>query len=261
MEKSGVKVVIFCGGKGTRLREVSELLPKPLVPIGEMPILWHIMKCYSAQGYKNFILCLGYKGEQIRNFFLNYANHSHDITLNLKLGQIITRDGNTEDWDITLVNTGQETQTGGRLNLVKKYLEKDPYFMATYGDGVSDIKIDALLDYHLSLAPIGTLTGIRASSKYGQVKTDEKGIATHFAQYPILDDRINGGFMVFNREIFEHPLMRMNAAIEDIIEDLTKQRKIAVFYHNGFWHCMDTPQHYEQLNNLWKSGNAPWKIW
>ncbi len=266
MDKKDVKVVIFCGGKGTRLREVSELLPKPLVPIGEMPILWHIMKGYATQGYRNFVLCLGYRGDLIRNFFIDYVNHQHDMMINLKSGNILYRDGETEDWNITLVNTGQETLTGGRLHTVKKYLERDPYFMVTYGDGVSDVNIDAVLQYHLSTGVAGTLTGIRASSKYGQVKTDEKGIATQFAQYPLLDDRINGGFMVFNSEIFENSLLYMNpmiekVSIEDVIEHLTKQRRIAIFNHDGSWLCMDAPQHFEQLNALWEAGKAPWKIW
>ncbi|MBI2631995.1 NTP transferase domain-containing protein [Candidatus Pacearchaeota archaeon] len=261
MDKKDVKVVILCGGKGTRLREVSELVPKPLVPIGKMPIVWHIMKGYASQGYKNFILCLGYKGDLIRNFFLNYADHNHEITVNLKSGEITERKGETEDWNVTLVDTGEETNTGARLYAVRKYIENDPCFMLTYGDGISDINLDKLLEYHLLVGASGTITGIRASSKYGQVKTDEKGIAIHFAQYPLLDERINGGFMILNKDFLDHPLLKLNLPIEDSLEDLTRHRKIAVYLHNGAWFCMDTPQHFEHLNQLWKSGNAPWKIW
>ncbi len=261
MDKNEVKVVILCGGKGTRIREVSEIIPKPLVPIGAMPIIWHIMKGYATQGYKNFVLCLGYKGEQIRNFFLDYANHNHDLTVNLKKGDIIARNGETDDWNITLVNTGEENNTGRRLYLVKKYLENDEYFMLTYGDGVADINLDNLVEFHKSSGAVGTITSIKAYSKYGQVKRDEKGIATHFVQYPLLDDMINGGFMILNKDFLWQPLLKENLPIEDIIEDLTKQRKIAAYYHNGSWHCMDTPQHFENLNQLWKSGKAPWKIW
>lgn len=261
MDKADVKVVILCGGKGTRLREVSELVPKPLVPVGEMPILWHIMKGYATQGYKNFILCLGYKGDAIRDFFLNYVNNSRDITINLKSGNIIHREGETEDWNITLVNTGLETNTGKRLHAVRKYIEKDPYFLLTYGDGVSDVNIDELIKFHKSKPVVGTITGIRASSKYGQVKADETGIIVKFAQYPLLDDRINGGFMVLNKEFLDHPKLAINTPIEETIVDLTARRGIAVYHHEGTWHCMDTPQHFEELNKLWNSGKAGWKTW
>ncbi len=261
MNKSDVKVVILCGGKGTRLREVSELVPKPLVNIGEMPILWHIMKGYSMQGYKNFILCLGYKGESIRNFFLNYINNTHDLTLNLNTGSIKYGIGEKEDWNVTLVNTGLETNTGKRLYLIKKYIEKDPYFLLTYGDGVSNVNIDEVVKFHNSKKAIVTITGIKAPSKYGQVKTNDEGIATQFVQYPLLDDRINGGFMVLSKEFLNHSKLAENLPLEDSIIELTNHGKIAVYPHDGVWHCMDTPQHFDELNKLWNSGKAGWKSW
>ncbi len=261
MDKSKVQVVILCGGKGTRIREISELVPKPLIPIGEMPIIWHIMKGYSVQGYKNFILCLGYKGETIRNFFLDYVNNNQDISLNLKSGEINYRNGETEDWNVTLVNTGLETNTGKRLHAVKKYLENEPYFLLTYGDGVSDVNIDELINFHKSKLVVGTITGIRASSKYGQVKSDENGIISQFAQYPLLDDRINGGFMVLNKEFLDYSKLATNESIEEAIIYFTHQRKMAVYNHEGYWHCMDTPRDFEKLNKMWDSGKAGWKTW
>ena len=140
-------------------------------------------------------------------------------------------------------------------------MENDEYFMLTYGDGVSDVQIDKILEFHKNSKVTGTITGIRASSKYGQVKTDDSGIAVHFAQYPLLDDRINGGFMVLNREFLDHPMLFENRPIEDAVEDFIKLRKIAVYFHDGFWHCMDTPQHHEQLNSIWNKGEVPWKTW
>ncbi len=260
-DKSNIKVVILCGGKGTRLREVNELVPKPLVPIGEMPIIWHIMKGYAQQGYKNFILCLGYKGDLIRNFFLDYNNNNQDLTINLRRGEVHKHQGNVEDWNITLINTGLESNTGKRIYSIKKYLENDPYFLLTYGDGVSDVKIDDLIEFHKSKGVIGTVTGIHALSKYGQIKSDERGIIRQFVQYPLLEDLINGGFMVFNNDFLNNEKLVGNLPVEDAIINLSGQGKIAVFRHEGFWHCMDTPQHFEELNKLWDSGKAGWKIW
>src|SRR3989344_2214560 len=180
-----------------------------------MPIIWHIMKGYATQGYKNFILCLGYKGDAIRDFFLNYMNNTRDITINLRSGQMTMHNGETEDWNVTLVNTGLESNTGKRLYAVRKYIENDPYFLLTYGDGVSDVNIDEVIKFHNSKKTMGTITGIRASSKYGQVKTNEEGLATQFVQYPLLDDRINGGFMVLSKEFLDHPKLAENLPVED----------------------------------------------
>ena len=264
MNKRDLKVVILCGGKGTRLRDVSEILPKPLVPIGEMPILWHIMKGYSSQGYNNFVLCLGYKGDLIRDFFLNYQNHSTDLILNLRDGKIQrpNKEKDIEEWNITFVNTGETTNTALRLHKIKKYLEKDPFFMLTYGDGVSNIIFDDLLDFHINQKTIGTLTGVNPTSKYGEVKTGENNIINSFVQKPVLDDSyINGGFMVFNNKILRHPMLNEDIPIETVLADLTENNQLSMYKHKRFWHCMDTPRDFSSLNEIWESKKVPWRNW
>ena len=232
------------------------------MPIGAKPILWHIMKIYSAYGIRNFVLCLGYKGNLIRDFFLNYKNYVSDITVNLKEDSVVHARNSSEDWNVTLINTGEETNTAKRLYLVRKYVEQDPYFMVTYGDGVSDIDIDRLFEFHEALGKTGTLTGVNPSSKYGEVKTDQDSLITSFVEKPVLKNSfINGGFMVFNSEFLRHPLLKEDIPIEMVFEKLVEHKEMALYRHFGFWHCMDTPRDYNSLNDIWKGGNAPWKIW
>lgn len=262
MEKRDTKVVILCGGEGKRIRDTAEHLPKPLINIGDKPILWHIMKIYSAQGYKNFVLCLGYKGHLIRDFFLNYGHYHNDIEIDMPSGQI-KKNGHSdiEDWKITLVDTGHKTNTGLRLHKVRKYLEGQDYFMLTYGDGVSNVDLDKLISFHKSRNKIGTITGVRSLSKYGQVKTDEEGIINSFKEKPLLDDAVNGGFMVFNREFLDHPLLPLDVSLEEVLISLSEQKRLALCLHSGFWHSMDTTRDFEELNKIWDSGNVPWRIW
>ena len=256
------KVVIFCGGQGTRLKDIAENMPKPLVPIGNKPILWHIMKIYASQGIRNFVLCLGYKGDSIRDFFLNYKNYVSDITINLKEDSVTHARSNSEDWNVTLVNTGEETNTAKRLYLVRRYIEHDPYFMVTYGDGVSDIDIEKLFEFHKKIGKTGTITGVNPSSKYGEVKTDDSNVITSFMEKPVLKNSfINGGFMVFNYDFLSNPLLKEDIPLEVVLEKLVNYREIALYRHFGFWHCMDTPRDYNSLNEIWKTNNAPWKIW
>jgi glucose-1-phosphate cytidylyltransferase len=255
-------VVIWCGGTGTRLKEETEYKPKPIVKIGDMPILWHIMKIYSCFGYNDFILCLGYKGEMIKEFFLNYEWMANDFTINLKARREweIHDHHKKEDWNITFVDTGQETLTAKRLKMVEKYVNKGcPYILATYGDGVGNINIPELVEFHKKMGKIATLTGVHPSSKYGEIKAGPDNVVNFFEEKPTLSDYINGGFFVFDQKLFD--LIGENEMIEWVLQKLVKQRQVAMFRHAGFWHCMDTFKDFEHLNKLWNTGNASWKIW
>lgn len=251
------KVVILCGGMGTRLREETEYKPKPLVEVGGKPILWHIMKHYATHGFKDFVLCLGYKGEMIKNYFLNYKTQTSNFTIALKTGVITTHNNDEEDWTVTCVNTGEESLTGKRLKLIEPYVGEED-FMVTYGDGVSNVNIKELVQFHNAKQKIGTITGIRPLSKYGSLKINEESIINEFVEKPVLNDRINGGFFVFTKEIFKH-------LDDDMFEfstlpKLAKEQKLAMYQHDGFWQCMDTYRDYTHLNKLWKE-EKPWKIW
>lgn len=264
MEKP--KVVILCGGIGTRLREQTEFMPKPLVRIGDMPILWHIMKIYSHYGYNDFILCLGYKGEMIKEYFLNYEWMSRDFTFNLSSrNKWKTHSEHAlEDWNITFADTGLHTLTGGRIKKIEKYIKGD-YFLATYGDGVADVDIKKLVKFHREKRKSVTLTGLHPISRYGIIKAKEDGLATSFSEKPALGDLINGGFFVFNRRIFDY--LNKDIMLEEVVTaegplaTLAKEGQLAVFRHTGFWHCMDTYRDYAELNRIWDSKKVPWKVW
>jgi len=255
------KVVILCGGKGTRLREETENKPKPLVKVGNFPILWHIMKHYAHYGYSDFILCLGYKGELIKDYFINYKFYRWDLQLNLKYGikSFMQDMVEVEDWDITFADTGQETNTGGRVKKIEKYIDGD-YFFLTYGDGLSNVNLHELEKFFLRKDKIGVITGIRPRSKYGEIAVDPKGVITEFKEKPLLDNFINGGFCVFSRKIFDY--MDENCILEkEVFEQLVSMRELAVYVHEGFWKCMDTYKDYQELNKMWYSGNSPWKVY
>jgi len=259
-----MKVVILCGGKGTRLAEETEFKPKPLVQIGGMPILWHIMKIYSAYGFKEFVLALGYKGQMIKEYFLNYEELSNNFTLNLrsKAARIEHHDkANLEDWNITFVDTGLETQTGGRIARIKEFLGDDEEFLLTYGDGLSNVNINDLYSYHKRKGKILTLTGIQPPSPFGII-TSEDGIVTSFKEKPKLEGFINGGFFVCNKSIFNYLSEDINCIFEEApIKNLTKDREVAVYEHKDFWYAMDTQKQVNELNKIWNTGNIPWKIW
>lgn len=259
MMNSEPKVVILCGGKGTRMREYTDIIPKPMVSVGEMPILWHIMKNYYHQGFKDFVLCLGYKGQTIRNFFINYAHNHDDVTVHL--AGLMRRGNPLEDWKVTLVDTGEESQTALRLGKVAHHLQDCDYFLLTYGDGVSDIDLKKLIEFHKKQGTPATITGVHARSKYGKVKIDNNNLVNFFEEKPILDDWINGGFMILNKELLNHPLLKENIPLEKFLEALAAEKKLSLYQHEGFWHCMDTSQDNDSLNNIWKSGKVPWKIW
>ncbi len=259
-----MKAVILCGGKGERLREETEFKPKPLIEIGNMPILWHIMKIYSSYGIKNFILLLGYKGYLIKDFFLNFEYMSNDFTLNLrhKNNQISFHNHeNLEDWNITFLDTGSESNTGARLARAKDFLQDDDFFL-TYGDGLSNVNIDSLYDFHKKKGKTLTLTGINPSSQYGIIEIQD-GIAKSFKEKPRLDGIINGGFFVCNKKIFSYVDQDEKCVFEeDPMRNLAKNNELAVYLHDGFWAAMDTYKQVQQLNKLWyASVNPPWKNW
>src|SRR3989338_63301 len=255
------KVVILCGGMGTRLREETELRPKPMVEINEKPILWHIMKHYAYHGYNDFILCSGYKGEMIKEYFLNYKWKSNNFTLHMKTGELDRKNhkNDIEDWHITFVDTGKETPTGGRIKKIEKYINEDN-FLATYGDGVSDVDIKKVVKFHQDNGKIATITGLHPWSKYGTVHIDSNSHVVRFVEKPVLKDLINGGFFVFKKDIFKY-LDEDSLLEKEPFENLAKDGEIALYRHDGFWHCMDTYKDVLDLNKMCEGKDPPWKVW
>jgi len=267
LNKHGVtmKAVILCGGKGSRIRDISEVLPKPMTPIGGKPILWHIMKMYASAGINEFVLCVGYKGWIIKEYFLNYKAINNDFTIELgKHNDIQFHAHNDEsDWKVTLAETGEESMTGARLWKVKKYLENEDHFCLTYGDGLAGINIKELVYFHKEQGKIGTITAVRPSGRYGEM-IFEDNIATHFNEKPQTEGGwVNGGFMVFDaKKIWDYLWADDNLILErEPIPAMVKDKQIAVFPYEGFWLGMDTPREYNILNDIWNLGNAPWKTW
>ncbi len=260
MFSNGIKVIILCGGQGTRMREETEYRPKPLVEIGGLPILWHIMKIYSHYGFNEFILPLGYKGNMIKDFFINYEWMSNDFTLRIRTrDRICHYSRSQEDWMITFAETGLETNTGGRIKRVQQYVHND-VFMATYGDGVADINICELIEFHKSHNCMATLTAVHPMSFYGVLEIDGNDLVKGFKEKPRLDGWINSGFFVFDQKIFEY--IDDNDVLEaEPLERLSAEGQIAVYRHTGFWKSMDTFKDAKLLNELWNIGNPPWRIW
>ena len=258
-----IPVVILCGGKGTRLKEHTETVPKPLIEIGGKPILWHIMKLYSHFGFNNFILCLGYLSEKIKEFFLDYDDWRR-ADLRLELGRpggasFQRISSSRERWNIIFAETGVDTNTGGRIKRIEPYITGDR-FLATYADGVSDIDLRNLLAYHREKGRVGTVTVLRPASHYGVLEFNRERMVVRFQEKPRLDVWINGGFFVFEREIFKH--LTDNCVLEgEPLERLSKDAQLAAFPHEGFWASMDTYKDFQELNRLWAIGRAPWKIW
>lgn len=257
-----MKVVILAGGLGTRLREETEFRPKPMIYIGEKPILWHIMKNYSSYGFKEFVLCLGYKGEIIREYFFNYDLNHSNVMLELGTKKVlkIDSDHNEEDWKIWMVDTGQETLTGGRLRRVQKYVSDD-IFMTTYGDGVANINIQKLLEFHHAQGKLATVTAVRPSSRFGELAIEGNRVKSFQEKPQVHSGWINGGFFVFNKEVFDIISGDQESLEQGLLEKLTEKNELAVFLHDGFWQCMDTYREMQLLNELWKSNKAPWKTW
>ncbi|MFI5304246.1 MAG: glucose-1-phosphate cytidylyltransferase [Nitrospiria bacterium] len=257
-----MKVVILSGGLGTRLREETEFKPKPMLQIGENPILWHIMKSYSCYGHKDFVLCLGYKGEIIRDYFFNYDLHHSSVMLELGTKKVlkINSEHDERDWKLWMVDTGQDTLTGGRLKRVQKYISDD-VFMVTYGDGVADINIQKLLEFHYSHGKLATVTAVRPSSRFGELTIEGNQVKSFREKPQVQAGWINGGFFVFQKEAFDFLSGDQESLEQGLLEKLTGKNELAVFLHDGFWQCMDTYREMQLLNDLWKQKKAPWKIW
>ena len=257
-----MKVVILCGGMGTRLREETEFRPKPMVPIGGRPILWHIMKHYAHHGHKDFVLCLGYKGDIIKEYFRNYHWNTSDVTLRLGRVPKITYHNrhDEEDWTVTLLDTGAQTQTGGRLKRALKFVE-DENFLFTYGDGLTDSDINASIKFHKKQGGVATLTAVLPSGRFGELALDGATI-TSFHEKPEKESTfINGGFYVMSSKIAKH-LDNDDCILERApLEHLAKAGQLRAYRHDGFWQCMDTYREQQLLEGMWNSGKAPWKIW
>jgi glucose-1-phosphate cytidylyltransferase len=258
-----MKAVILAGGLGTRLSEETYLKPKPMVEIGGKPILWHIMKIYSSHGVKDFIICLGYKGYKIKEFFSNYFMHMSDITFSLKDNTMKFHNSNAEDWEVTLVETGEATQTGGRLKRVQSYLEGESEFFFTYGDGVADIDVKSLLRFHKSHGKLATVTATIPASRYGALNLEPAtGTVLSFREKPEEGSSwVNGGFFVLKNEVFKTLKDDTTVWEAEPLAALSKEGELVAFRHSGFWQPMDTVREKVILNQLWEQSKAPWKTW
>jgi glucose-1-phosphate cytidylyltransferase len=258
---ANIPVVILAGGMGTRLREETEFRPKPMVEIGDRPILWHIMKYFSSYGMKNFIICLGYKGDVIRDYFLSYQ--TRNINLSLNLGQNPKTNfldmHPEDDWQVTLIETGKTNSTGSRLKQVKNIIGERT-FMCTYGDGLADVNLTELIRFHRSHSGIATLSAVHPTSRFGVVDINETGKIDAFHEKPIVDDWINGGYFVLEPDIFDY-LIDEGPFEETPLRNLSTSGNLFAYKHNGFWQPMDTYREYLELNERWENLDAPWKVW
>jgi glucose-1-phosphate cytidylyltransferase len=256
-----MQAVILCGGQGTRLREETEFRPKPMVAIGGRPILWHIMRHYRSHGVRDFVLCLGYKGDMIRDYFLNFRHYNADIQVDLADGVVTVLAEDRLDWRVTLVDTGASTMTGGRIRRAARHVRGDRFF-ATYGDGVSDIDLSALLDFHRSEGKKVTVTAVRPPSRFGELLLEGELVRSFVEKPQTGASWINGGFFVFESGAVADFPARDDLALEStVLEGLAADGELAVFKHPGFWQCMDTYREMQLLNDMWASGAAPWKTW
>lgn len=258
-----MKVVILAGGFGTRISEESHLRPKPMIEIGEKPILWHIMKGYSHYGYNEFIICCGYKQHMIKEYFADYYLYNGDVTFDFgHENKMIIHNNVSEPWKVTLVDTGLDTMTGGRIKRVQKYIGKET-FLLTYGDGVSDINIDELVKFHKDRGRIATLTAVHVGQRFGVLDISrESGAVTAFREKSKADgSRISAGFMVLEPEIFDYIDDDSTVLEKEPLERLVKNNQLNAYKHDGFWQCMDTQREKGRLEDMWAKGNAPWKVW
>ncbi len=256
-----MKVVILAGGLGTRLSEETDIKPKPMVEIGGKPILWHIMKIYSHYGFNDFVICLGYKGYVIKEYFANYFLHQSDVTINLKENNMEIHQSKAEPWKITLVDTGLNTMTGGRIKRVQKYIGNEA-FMLTYGDGVGNVDIHALLKFHKSHKKYATVTSVQPSGRFGALNLDNNKNVVSFQEKPRGDGSwINGGFFVLEPPIFDYIRSDETVWENEPLENLAHDGQLVAHTHTGFWQPMDTLRDKNHLEELWKTGKAPWKMW
>lgn len=258
-----MKVVILAGGFGTRISEESELKPKPMIEIGGMPILWHIMKIYSYYGFNEFVICAGYKQHVIKEWFADYYLHTSDITFDYTNGknEIIVHNKRAEEWKVTVVDTGLNTQTGGRVKRIQSYIDNDT-FMLTYGDGVGDVHIDRVLEFHKKHHKIGTISMYNFGHNKGAVEVGENGLIKAFREKADIDgDLINIGFGVFEPEIFDYIEGDMTSFEKEPMSRLVEKKQLVGYIHKGYWQCMDTLREKQQIEALWEKNQAPWKIW
>lgn len=254
-----MKVVILCGGKGTRMGQETEFRPKPLILIGGKPILWHIMKFYSFHGYNDFILCIGYKGDMIKQYFMEMYWRNNDFTLHIDgNNKIDYQTHENENWNITMIDTGIETMTGGRIKKIEKYIDEDE-FMFTYGDGLSNINLQELIDYHRKKNKVATLTGVHPTCSFGLMNVED-GIVKAFREKPVLNDMVNGGYMIMNKKIFSYFPEEDCAFEEGPLVELAKDEQLAVYEHQGFWKSIDTQKDIIFVNNMCSKGVMPWLI-
>ena len=255
-----MKVVLLAGGLGTRLSEETVVKPKPMVEIGGKPILWHIMKSYSHWGFNDFVICLGYKGYMIKEFFVNYLTHQSDLTIDLRANTSQIHNNKAEPWRITLVDTGDKTLTGGRVLRVKEYLGKET-FMLTYGDGVADINIEKLLEFHRGHGRLATVTAVRPPSRFGGMSINDSWVTDFIEKPHIGEGWINGGFFVLEPGVLDYIRGDETLFEREPLETLSRDGQLAAYKHDSFWQCMDTLRDVTLLNELWDSHNPPWKLW
>jgi len=267
-----MKVVILCGGMGTRMRALGDLMgelsPKPLVPIGGRPMVWHLLKYFAHFGHREFVLCLGYKREAFIDFFLNYRYHNSDLTLELGRPESLRlhdRAFQEENWQVTLADTGLRTPTGGRLRRAARYLGGDRFFL-TYGDGLSNVDLDALVEFHRRQGKLATVSAVHPAGRFGEIELEREqhvaGLVASFAEKPQTSaGYINGGFMVLEREFIDRYLTSDCVLEADALARCARDRQLAAYCHEGFWQCMDTPREQQMLDDLWQRDQAPWKVW
>jgi len=260
-----MKTVILAGGFGTRIRDVADNIPKPMIPVGRYPILWHIMKYYASFGHKEFVLCLGYKSEVVKDFFLNYQMRTSDITMSLDHKRAIQHhtSHSEEDWMVTLAETGLKTMTGGRIYKIRDYIEDEDTFFLTYGDGVGNVDLQALAEFHKSHGKIMSITGVRPPGRFGELQFDGDNMITGFNEKPqVSAGRISGGYFACNKKIFEYLVDTDNMMLEEEpMRRLLRDEQLMIFKHDDFWHPMDTYRDYTLLNDLVENGTAPWVKW
>lgn len=257
-----MKAVLLAGGLGTRMREETEYRPKPMVEIGNRPVLWHIMKVLGAQGIEDFVICTGYKSNFIKNYFLSYRSENSDFTI--KLGDeksVQFQEANTEEnWTVTVSDTGASTQTGGRIKRIKKYVG-DETFLCTYGDGIADVDVKKLIEFHKSHGKIATVTAVQPTSRFGVLDIDENGQIVHFREKPKVEDWISIGYFIFEKEVFDYIDSDESVLELETLHRLAAAGEVVAYKHQGFWEPMDTYRETILLNDIWDTGNAPWKMW
>lgn len=255
-----MKVAILAGGYGSRLAEETEIKPKPMVEIGGYPMLWHIMRYYYSFGYKDFVIALGYKGEMIKRYFMEYCTMTGDMTVDFKTGAIKSNNGNRLDWTVEMVDTGQKTQTGGRIKRLAQVIGNEP-FMLTWGDGVSNVDLDKLLAFHRSHGKLATLTAVRPPARYGYMNFNGDQVVEFMEKAQLMEGWINGAFFVLQPEVFNYIEGDDTVWEHEPLENLARDGQLMAYRHDSFWQCMDTLREKHILESIWQSGNAPWKNW